>query len=86
MWIILEHRRVGKQVESIPREILKRYETWKDIVTLSGPEGLRFIEGFQDEARRGKKKGHRSSRLGLLWRVMYRTRAQHILVRAIRGK
>ena len=86
MWTVLEHRRVEKQIESIPREILKRYETWKDIVAISGPDGLRLIEGFHDETRRGKKKVRRSSRLGQCWRVMYRTKARHVLVRAIRGK
>ena len=56
----------------MPEEVLKRYEKWKDIVDLSGPEGLRRIKGFHDEALRGKWKGHRSSRLGLRYRVIYR--------------
>jgi len=73
MWRIEEHRRVDKQLASAPREILKRYEKWKDIAMLSGPPGLRLIKGFNDEALSGKWGGHRSSRLGLQWRVMYRT-------------
>jgi len=72
MWRIEEHRRVDKQLSSAPREILKRYEKWKDIATLSGPPGLRLIRGFNDEALSGEWKGHRSSRLGLQWRVIYR--------------
>lgn len=40
---------------------------------LSGPLGLRQIRGFNDEALSGEWKGHRSSRLGLQWRVIYRT-------------
>lgn len=72
MWRIEEHRRVDKQLASAPREILKRYEKWKDIATLSGPPGLRLIRGFNDEALSGKWDGHRSSRLGLQWRVIYR--------------
>jgi len=40
---------------------------------LSGPPGLRLIKGFNDEALSGKWDGHRSSRLGLQWRVIYRT-------------
>ncbi|HWQ38150.1 MAG TPA: hypothetical protein VNM24_05965 [Burkholderiales bacterium] len=73
MWRIEEHRRVDKQLASAPRESLKRYEKWKDIAMLSGPPGLRLIRGFSDEALPGGWKGHRSSRLGLQWRVIYRT-------------
>lgn len=73
MWRIEEHRRVDRQLASAPREILKRYEKWKDIAMLSGPPGLRLIRGFNDEALSGEWNGHRSSRLNLQWRVIYRT-------------
>ena len=72
MWQIEEHRRVEKQLDAGPREIWKRYEKWKDIAMISGPSGLRLIKGFHDEALRGKWHGHRSSRLGLQYRVIYR--------------
>lgn len=65
---------------SVPLEILKRYEKWKDIAMLSGPAGLRAIKGFHDEALTGEWKGHRSSRLGLQWRVTYRIVADALLV------
>lgn len=73
MWRVEEHRRVDKQLASAPREILKRYEKWKDIAMLSGPPGLRMIRGFNDEALSGEWNGHRSSRLNLQWRIIYRT-------------
>ena len=73
MWRIEEHRRIDKQLDSVPREILKRYEKWKDIAMLSGPPGLRLIRGFNDEALSGKLEGYRCSRLGLQWRAIYRT-------------
>jgi mRNA-degrading endonuclease YafQ of YafQ-DinJ toxin-antitoxin module len=73
MWEVLEHRRVDRQVAKAPLEILKRYEKWKDLATLSGPAGLSLITGFHDEALAGKWRGWRSSRLGLKWRVVYRT-------------
>ncbi len=63
---------MDKQVATMPQEILKRYEKWKDIAMVSGPAGLRVIKGFHDEALAGKWKGHRSSRLGLQYRVIYR--------------
>ncbi len=79
MWRIEEHRRVDKQLDLAPKEILKRYEKWKDIAALSGPAGLRLIKGFHDEALSGKWKGFRSSRLGDQWRVIYRLIAKELL-------
>jgi len=84
MWQIEEHRRVDKQLSgSVPIEILKRYEKWKDIARLSGPPGLRSIKGFNDEALSGEWKGHRSSRLGLPWRVIYRVDANVLLIQVV---
>jgi plasmid maintenance system killer protein len=71
MWRIEEHRRVDKQIALMPLEIVKRYEKWKDIAMISGPSGLRAIKGFHDEALGGRWKGHRSSRLGLQYRLIY---------------
>lgn len=79
MWRIEEHRRIDKQVASIPNEVLKRYEKWKDIALISGPPGLRLIKGFHDEALSGRWKGYRSSRLGLHSRVIYRVIPEELL-------
>ena len=54
MWEVLEHRRVDRQTAGLPREILKRYEKWKDIVSMSGPHGLLLIRGLRDEALEGQ--------------------------------
>ncbi|MDA1185400.1 MAG: type II toxin-antitoxin system mRNA interferase toxin, RelE/StbE family [Acidobacteria bacterium] len=78
MWELFEHRRVDRQLGKAPREILKRYEKWKDIARLSGPPGLRLIAGFHDEALSGPWKGYRSSRLGDQWRVVYRVAAPEL--------
>jgi addiction module RelE/StbE family toxin len=84
MWEIEEHRRVDKQLSgSVPVEVLKRYEKWKDIARISGPQGLRLIKGFHDEALSGEWKGHRSSRLGLQWRVIYRVVANVLLIQVV---
>lgn len=72
MWQIEEHRRINKQISSIPDEVLKRYEKWKDIASITGSQGLRLIKGFHDETLSGKWKGYRSSRLSDQWRVIYR--------------
>jgi addiction module RelE/StbE family toxin len=80
MWEVYEHRRVVRKLSRLPQEILKRYEKWKDIVEVSGPQGLRLIKGFHDEALRNEWKGHRSSRLGLQYRVIYRIEANQFRV------
>jgi mRNA-degrading endonuclease YafQ of YafQ-DinJ toxin-antitoxin module len=72
MWLIEEHRRIGKQLAAAPLEIRKRYEKWLDVATISGPTGLRAILGFHDEALSGSWRGHRSSRLNIQYRVIYR--------------
>ncbi len=83
MWLIYEHRRAAQQLENLPKEVLKRYEKWKDIVTISGPLGLRVIKGFHDEALRGKWKGCRASRLGLKYRVIYKIVNDKVLIQVI---
>jgi addiction module RelE/StbE family toxin len=81
MWRVEEHRRVDRQLALAPKEILKRYEKWKDIATLSGPPGLRLIKGFHDEALSGEWEGYRSCRLGLQWRVIYLVVTDKLLFR-----
>lgn len=84
MWLIEEHRRVDRQLSSsVPMDILKRYEKWKDIAGLSGPQGLRSIKGFHDEALSGESKGHRSSGLGLQGRVIYRVVANALQIQGV---
>lgn len=86
MWTIFETREADKELSSgrVPLEILKRYEKWKDIASLSGPQGLRAIRGFRDEALAGEWRGHRSSRLNEQWRVMYTIEADVLIVHVVR--
>jgi len=83
MWQVLEHRRLDRRFKSLPLEILKRYEKWKDIVYISGPRGLKAIRGFNDEALRGQWQGFRSSRLGQKYRVIYKIEVTNVLVKVI---
>ena len=80
MWAVFEHRRVRKALNSAPLEVQKRYEKWKDIVAISGPQGLRSIKGFYDESLSGEWKGYRSSRLNIQYRVIYKVEKDKILV------
>ena len=83
MWTIYEHRRVSKQLDSTPDDVLKRYEKWKDIVNISGPQGLREIKGLRDESLSGEWKGHRSSRLNQQYRVIYKVEKDRVLVEVV---
>ena len=83
MWVVYEHRRVARQIKSIPIDILKRYEKWKDIINVSGPDGLRLIKEFHDESLRGEWKGFRSSRLGRQFRVINKAERNQVLVQVV---
>lgn len=83
MWVVYEHQRLARQLKKLPTDVLKRYEKWKDIVKISGPQGLRLIKGFHDEALFGKWKGNRSSRLNRRFRVIYRVESDRILVEVV---
>ena len=83
MWTIYEHKRVIKQLDKVPSDVLKRYEKWKDIVALSGPQGLRKIKGLHDEALSGDWSSHRSSRLNQQYRVIYKAEKDKVLVQVV---
>ena len=83
MWEIYEHRKAVKQLGLLPVDVAKRYEKWKDIIRISGPDGLKQIKGFHDEALRGEWKGYRSSRLNIQYRVIYRIEKDLVLVQVV---
>lgn len=83
MYTILEHRKVGKILARAPSQIKENYLAWKRIVELEGPQGLRFIKGFHDEALKGEWQGFRSSRLSEKWRVIYSVEKEQLIVYVI---
>jgi len=83
MWEIYEHNALTRKLGKIPVEVLKRYEKWKDIVTISGPQGLRLIKGFHDEALKGQWQGSRSSQLGKQYRLIYKIEDRKLYVKGI---
>ncbi len=50
---------------------------------LSGPNGLKVIRGFNDEALKGEWKGFRSSRLNQQYRVIYGVERENILIKVV---
>jgi len=71
MWHIQEHKNINKACNKLPGHIVEKYELWKSIVFRHGPEKLKEFPGFHDEALKGQRKGQRSSRLSLQYRVIY---------------
>ena len=80
MWHILEHKSIVKKRKVIPIQVLKKYELWKDLVFRHGPEVLKNFPGFHDEKLKGERKGQRSSRLNLQYRVIYVVNGADIIV------
>ena len=84
MWRVYEHKSALKGLKSLPVDILKRYEKWKDIVAISGPDGLKQIKGFKDEQLKGKWIGYRSSRLNVQYRIIYKIEGEQLFVQVVK--
>jgi plasmid maintenance system killer protein len=83
MWKIYEEKSIGKNKRKIPVQVWKKYELWKDIIHRHGPDKLQEFPGFNDEALKGKRKGQRSSRLNIQYRVIYEIEKEEITVYVI---
>jgi len=64
-------KRVIKNLNSVPKFILNKLETWIDTVEEVGIEETRKVPGFHDEPLKGKRKGQRSIRLNRSYRAIY---------------
>lgn len=62
---------------------LARYEIWKSIAEISGPEGLKVIKGFKDDGLQGEWKEFRSSLLNIQYRVIYQVRDKELYVNGV---
>ena len=80
MWTVVQHRKLRQQLGTLPPAVLERYAMWVDVVRQSGPEGLRLLPGVSDESLTVEWVGHRSSRLGIRYRVIYRIEREDIRV------
>lgn len=84
MWHIFESKATLKELRRAPKELLESYEAWKNVVLLSGPSGLRNINGYRDHALSGEWDGARSSSLNRQWRVIYLVQSEEIQVMVLR--
>ena len=68
---ISESKKAEKDLDRVPKEILRAYEIWARLIEEHGTSVLRKFSGYRDEMLRGEWHGFRSSRLNLQWRVIY---------------
>jgi plasmid maintenance system killer protein len=80
MWRIYEEKAIAKICKELPPPVVKKYELWKEIVFRHGPEKLKEFPGFKDEILKGNRKGQRSSRLNIQYRVIYEVHNETITV------
>ena len=83
MWRVIQHRKLRKKMRKLPKPVREKYLKWVDVIEQSGPEQLLRLTGLHDEGLSGKWKGHRSSRLGLQYRVIYQVQNDLVLVLVI---
>ena len=82
-WEIFEQRDIEKMIRKLPIAIVKKYEYWKNLVSMCGPGILRGRPGLHDEKLKGSRKDQRSSRLSLQYRVIYEVREKEVVVYVI---
>ena len=83
MWRVTESKPARKALDRAPEQIARNWDAWLQIVRHSGPDGLRRVAGFHDEALGGKWEGHRSSRLSREYRVIYRVHRDDVEVTVV---
>lgn len=67
-----------KQLQSLPRHIVKNLMIWVTAVEHEGLEVIRKVPGYHDEPLRGVRKGQRSVRLSRAYRAIYEIRRDTI--------
>jgi proteic killer suppression protein len=64
-------KRVAKQLDNLPDQIVRKFYAWVSTVQLAGLRDTRKSAGFHDEPLKGERKGQRSVRLNKAYRAIY---------------
>jgi len=83
MWTIELNRKVSKSLKKLPYDVQVNFDIWADAAAVEGPQELRQVAGFRDEALKGIWKGYRSSRLSKQYRVIYQVRKEIVSILVI---
>lgn len=65
-------RRAGKDLLKVPLYVRVHLKRWAEDVEHRGVEEVRKIPSYHDEPLHGSRKGHRSIRLTLAYRAIYK--------------
>ena len=65
-------KRVQKQLQTLPRNIVENLAAWVDDVEERGLEEVQKVSGYHDEPLHGNRMGQRSIRLSRAYRAIYR--------------
>ena len=49
MWAVIERKDIAKSLRRFPKNIIQKYEAWKDVATKLGPLGIRALKGSRIE-------------------------------------
>ena len=60
-----------KQLRRLPKQIVAAYYTWVKTLELEGLRVTRTFPSYHDEPLKGVRKGQRSVRLNIAYRVIY---------------
>ena len=80
IWTVFESKQAKKVIAKLPPQVLKKYQFWLGLIQTQGPEAIRSFPGFKDEALKGQWREHRSSRLNVQYRVLYRIEEHEVSV------
>lgn len=68
---VLLSESVERDLNKLPIQITKKFQTWVRHVEFYGIWETRLIKGFHDEPLKGQRKGQRSIRLNRSYRAIY---------------
>lgn len=63
MWSVEIAKSADKVLKKAPLEVRDAFDAWKNIIQLSGVQGIKAINGYRDHLLHGEWEGGRSSSL-----------------------
>lgn len=71
IFTVIWSKKVAKQLDNLPDQIIRKFYAWVAVVKLSGIRETRKSLGFHDEPLKGDRTGQRSIRLNKAYRAIY---------------
>ena len=79
-WKVIESRMIGRQLQRVPKDIQAKYAIWRNRVRRNGP----YLQGgYRFHALEGNRRGQKSVRLSLRWRVIFKVFEGELVVEAL---